>query len=361
MMTSIFGMSSASAVETRIKDISRIDGLHTVNLIGYGVVIGLSGTGDKDIELTKQTMANLLESFQLSLSSKDIKSKNVAVVVVTASAPPFHREGDKIDIQVSSLGDASSLEGGVLMMTPLLDPEGQLYGLAQGGITVGGYSAGAGGPGGQTATKNYTTVGYIPNGATLRHTQLDSFVQNGSFRIVLRQPDFTTANRMAEIINERSGGMATAVDAGSVTVKIPDKMADVGQVVSFISSIEILSVVPDSQARVIVNERTGTIVMGADVHIGQAVIAHGNLTVRIGSSLSTYMPAPFSEAKPVVTEKIATEAAEDKANIMLLNGTATVRDLADMLNQMGSTPRDLISILEALQKLGALQMELVTM
>ena len=300
-------------VEARIKDIARIDGLTGVSLVGYGIIVGLSGTGDKDLMITKQTMANLFQQFQIKLPTSDIKSKNVAAVMVTAYAPPFHRSGDHIDVEASSIGDAVSLEGGILLMTPLLDPEGKLYALAQGGLTIGGYSAGAAGPGGQTETKNYTTVGMVPGGAILRETQPDTFIQNGSFRLVLLHADFTTATRMASAINATNEGSATARDAGSVLVRVPPDILDVGQVATFVAGIETLTVSPDSQSRIIVNERTGTLVMGGEVHIGEAIVAHGNLTVSVGSTLSAYMPNSLTDAKPVVTEKIAAETKEDKA------------------------------------------------
>ena len=352
---------AARGVEARIKDIARIDGLTGAQLIGYGIVVGLSGTGDKDLMMTKQTMANLFQQFQIKLPTSDIKSKNVAAVMVTAHAPPFHRSGDHIDVQVSSIGDAISLEGGILLMTPLLDPEGRLYALAQGSLTIGGYSAGVAGPGGQTETKNYTTVGLVPGGAVLREEQPDTFIQNGSFRLVLLHADFTTASRMAAAINATNEGSATARDAGSVLVRVPPEILDVGQVASFVAGIEALTVSPDAQSLIIVNERTGTIVMGGNVHIGEAIVAHGNLTVSVGSTLSAYMPNSFTEAKPVVTEKVTTETKEDKAKVILVPGTVTVQELADALNQMGSTPRDLISILEALHRLGAIQMEMITL
>lgn len=351
----------SGAVEVRIKDIARISGVDRVPLIGYGIVIGLNGSGDKDLDLTKQTMANLMEVFKITVPVDDIKSKNVAAVMVTATAPPFHREGDHLNVQVSSIGDAKSIEGGVLLMTPMLDPEGRVYALAQGGLTVGGFSAGVAGPGGETARKNYTTVGIVPGGATLKYSQTEDFYQNDYLTLILRNPDFTTAVRMADAINEKYEGIARARDASTITVRIPEDILDVGQVASFVAGMERLSLTPDVPARVIVNERTGTIVMGADVHIGEAVVAHGNLTVNIGSRLSTYMPEPFTTADPVVTEDVTTRTDEQNAQVMLIPDTVTVRDLADVLNQMGATPRDLISILEALQQLGALQMELVTM
>lgn len=349
------------AIEVRIKDIARIAGLDRVPMVGYGIVLGLNGSGDKDLDLTKQTMANLLEVFNIKIAVDDIKSKNVAAVIVTATAEPFYKAGDHLDVQVSSIGDAQSLEGGILMMTPLLDPEGRVSALAQGSLTVGGFSAGIGGAGGDTARKNYTTVGIVPGGATLKYSQEVDFYKDEYLTLVLRHSDFTTASRTADAINEQYDGIAMARDANTVAVRIPNEVLDVGQVAQFVAGLEKLSLTPDVPARVVVNERTGTIVMGGDVHIAEAVIAHGNLTVNIGSRLSVDMPAPFTDASPVVTEKVTTRADEQAARIMLVPDTVTVRDLADVLNQMGATPRDLISILEALQRLGALQMELVAM
>ncbi|MFH0881292.1 MAG: flagellar basal body P-ring protein FlgI [Lentisphaerota bacterium] len=357
----ILSGTPAQAIEARIKDIARVSGLENLELIGYGVVVGLGGTGDKDLTLTKQTMANLLEQFQLTLAVQDVKSKNVAAVIVTAMAPPFHKTGDRIAVQVSSIGDSTSLEGGVLLMTPLIGPSGELYALAQGPLTVGGFSAGKGGPGGETVSKNYTTVGTIPGGAVVKKSQSGDFFKNGLIQLSLRNADFTTATRMAAAINGKFDGSAVARDAGAVSVKIPDDILDVGQAAQFVADLESISLTPDMQAKVIVNERTGTIVMGSDVHISSAVVAHGNLTVNIGSKLTAYMPEPFTTADPVVTEEVTTLTKEDAAKVMLVPGTTTVQELADMLNEMGATPRDLISILEALQKVGALQMEIVSM
>jgi flagellar P-ring protein precursor FlgI len=233
--------------------------------------------------------------------------------------------------------------------------------LAQGSLTVGGYSAGVGGPGGDVQVKNHTTVGRVPGGATVGRDRPMDFLQGGRIRYLLRHPDFTTAVRMVNAINEKFVGAAIAVDAATMTVRVPDALVDSGQVARFISGLETIRVVPDIQSKIIVNERTGTIVMGGDVRISDAIVAHGNLTVNVGSTLSTYMPNAFTEARPVTTEKVLTQTQEDEAKVMLLPATSTVRDLADLLNQLGTTPRDLISVLDALQKLGAIQMELVTM
>ena len=359
-------LSAASAIEVRIKDIARIAGLDPVHLVGYGVVVGLSGTGDRDLDLTKQTVANLMETFRISISVSDIESRNVAAVMVTAIAPPLHRAGDRVDVRVASVGDAASLEGGILLMTPLLDPEGDLYALAQGPLTVGGFTAGIAGPGGNTTTQHYTTVATAPNCAILKHDHANTFYKDGSLLFVLREPDFTTATRMAEAINGKVPGSALARDAATVTVRLPQQDRGISQVARFVANVEGLSLETDSRARVVVNERTGTIVMGSNIRVGEAVVAHGNLTVTIDSKLSAYMPAPFTSTRGeatqgVVVDDVTTQAVEDKAQVMLLPETPTIRELAEVLNQMGATPRDLISVLQALREVGALQMEIVSM
>ena len=350
-----------ASVQSRIKDIARIEGVDDINLIGYGIVVGLNGSGDKDLELTKQTVANLLEKFDITIPSDDIKSKNVAAVMITATAPGFHRAGDKVNIQVATMGDASSLEGGILLMTPLMAPNGKVYALAQGALTVSGYSAGLGGRGGQQEIMNYTSVGYIPGGAVLRYTHDDEFVKDGILLLSLNHADFTTANRVADAVNKLYEGSASAKDGGSVIIRVPSDIIDIGQTARFVASLESLTVEPDSQSKIVINERSGTIVMGGKVHIDEAIIAHGNLTVRITSNLATYMPEPFTTARPVTDEEVTTQAHEENAKIMLLPGTTTVQELAAMLNEVGTTPRDIISILEALQNLGALQMDVETM
>lgn len=355
------------AEQVRIKDMVRIAGLERMDLIGYGVVVGLAGTGDKDITLSRQTMANLLKNFNLTLGISDIKSKNVAAVMVTASARPFHKEGDRIDITLSSLGDAESLEGGVLLMTPLLDPNGELYALAQGAVTVGGFSAGRDTRGGETVKKGITTTATIPECALLRKSQNVTFLQDGMLQLALRQPDFTTARRIAEAINASAGSAAVAKDAGLVTVYLPQKQTDLNQIAQFISTVEQLTVEPDAQAKIIVNERTGTIVMGAHVKIAEAIIAHGNLTVTIKETLSASQPSNLilGQAQPGIrsleTPNSSTTVKEEPARVMLMPQTTTVQQLADAVNRMGATPRDLISILQALRRMGALQVEIEAM
>lgn len=359
----------SNAAMSRIKDIARIAGVESIGLVGYGVVAGLNRTGDKDLLLTRQTAANLLETFNITIDADDIKSKNIAVVLVTASVRPFHKEGDLIDVQVSSLGDATSLGGGVLIMTPLLDPNGEIYALAQGNITLGGFSAGTDAGGGMTVSKNHTTVGIIPGGALVKHDHEITFFENGVLRLILRHPDFTTADRMATAINKEFGGIAVAQDASAVAVRIPETDLDIGHAAAFVAKLEKLMVTPDVRARVIVNERTGTIVMGGNVSISQAVVAHGNLTVTVDTTLHPSHPSNIViglrdadlDIRSLETPNTITTVVEEEAHVMVVPPTTTIRDLADTLNIMGATPRDLISILEALHKLGAIQMELSAM
>ncbi len=350
------------SITVRIKDVIRVAGISPVEVVGYGVVVGLNGTGDKDLKMTKQTMANLLQNFNITLPPNDIKSKNVAAVLVTALIPPFHSAGDRIDVHVSSIGDASSLQGGQLLMTPMLSSEGELYALAQGSITVAGFNVGAGGAGGESVTKNTPTAGMIPSAAQIRFDHQNQFYENGILRLVLRQPDFTTATRAAESINQSRSGIAVVKDAGTILVEVPQDAIDTDQVALFVAKLESLPVRPDAPARVVVNERTGTIVMGHEVRIAPAVVAHGNLIVSIKSMPIISQPSPFSETgQTVVVGDVATRAEEQTSHVVAFKGTATVQDLANLLNSLGASTSDIISILEALSRVGALQMELVTM
>ena len=303
------------------------------------------------------------------MNPDDISSKNVAAVIVTGIAPPFHKEGDLIDVTVSSLGDAKSLEGGVLLMTPLLDPNGEVYGLAQGSLTVGGFSAGKDGKGGMTVSKNITTTAIVPNGGTIKTSQPTSFQKNGILSLILNNPDFTTAERMAGVINKEFGYIALIDDASTVRVSIPENMMVSGESAAFIAKLEKLTLTPDMRGRIVVNERTGTIVMGGEMHISEAVIAHGNLTVTVKETLHPSQPSNVwlwqkqspSGIRSLETPEVETKVDEPPAQVMVIPETTTVRDLADVLHKMGATPQDLISILEALQRVGAVQMELITM
>lgn len=362
LLSTLFSVrAQIGTAQVRLKDLVRIQGCERIDLVGYGVVVGLNKTGDKDIELAKRTVSNMMKNFNIFIDPADVTSKNAAIVMITALVDPFHRKGDRIDIQVASMGDATSLQGGILLMTPLLDSDGRTYAVAQGALTVGGYSVGDGGAGGETETKNFPTVGRVPSGATLKYDDDVDFIREGKLELVLRHPDFTTAQRIADVLDSVTPGGSVAQDAGTVSIVIPNEFADVGRVSAFISTIEVLRVTPDSCARVVVNERTGTVVLGGEVSISTAIVAHGNLTVRVGSTLGVSQPGPFSNGNTAVIQDTQVEVEEDPAKIILVPQTTSVEELADVLNQLGASPRDLISILEALQSMGSLQMELITL
>lgn len=354
--------SGDSAKESRIKDIAHIVGIDDIELIGYGLVVGLNGSGDGDLTMTRQTMANLLNQFQITVPEKDIKSENVAAVMVTARVPPFHHAGDRIDVNVLSVGDAKSLSGGTLLMSPLLAPDGQLYALAQGALAVGGFSIGQDQAGGQQVTRNTPTSGRVPAGGGIRLDDNRPWFQNGLLTLSLNNPDFTTAARVAESLNKQWPGIAGTRDAATVQVRISEDIIQRGRVANFVADIERARVVTDMQAKILLSERTGTIVMGGDIHIHPAVVAHGNLTVSIKSSLGVSQPnAPFTQGQTVVVEDVALAGKLDDARVMLVPEVITIQSLADVLNQMGGTPQDLISILQALRRLGAIQVEIETL
>lgn len=354
-------VSVSEGADARVKDVARIVGLDDIELIGYGLVVGLGATGDRDLLLTQQTMANLMSQFEITVPPTDITGKNVAAVMVTARVRPFHHAGDRVDIQVMSIGDAVSLASGNLLLTPLLAPDGRVYALAQGALAVGGFSAGSAAPGGETVTRNTPTSGRIPSGAALRFDDQRAWASEGLITLSLRNPDFTTATRLASSINQMYPGVAGARDAATVDIRIPEQSLLMGQTAAFVAEIEHARVETDMRTKLLLSERTGTIVMGGDIRIHQAVIAHGNLTVSVKSSLGVSQPGSFSEGQTVVLEDSGTKVSPDDARVMLMPEIVTVKGLADTLNMMGGTTQDLISILQALHRLGAIQVEIETM
>lgn len=343
-----------AAVETRIKDIAKVQGVRTNQLIGYGLVVGLAGTGDstKNIQ-TMQSIANMLKNFGVTVTSSQLQSKNVAAVMVTAQLPPFVKSGDTIDITVSSMGDAKSIQGGTLLQTPLKAGNGQIYAVAQGPVSTGGFSAGRGG---NSQQKNFPTVGTTPNGAIVERDVPVELLSNGTIKLALNQPDFTTASRISDAINGRFGSVAISRDPGTVEVSIPaDYRSDL---VNFVALIEELQVVPDNIAKVVINERTGTIVMGSNVTIDEVAVAQGGLSVKISKSYNVSQPPPLSGGDTVVTPETKVEVKEDQAHVMTLPATANVGDVVNALNAIGATPRDIISILQAIKAAGALHADL---
>jgi len=374
----IFNIFFTSAVfGARIKDIASIKGIRPNQLFGYGLVIGLAGTGDKaGTDFTVQGLVNMLEKMGIRVSAQDVKVKNVAAVMVNATLPPFARIGKKIDVIVSSIGDAESLQGGTLLLTPLKGVDGKIYALAQGPISVGGFMIGGAAGGG--VTKNHPTVGRISGGATVEREIPLSLKDRAELTIILNNPDFTTAIRVANSINSEMGeNIAKAIDSGTLTIKIPDSFPD--SVVPLLARVENLEVIPDSLAKVIVNERTGTIVIGENVRVSTVAVAHGNLSIQIKETKEVSQPLPFAPRPPaqgaaptqmeggvvvapggatVVTPESDVTVEEEKNRLLLVPEGRTIGDLVRALNAIGVTPRDLITILQSMKVAGALQGEL---
>ncbi len=362
----------------RIKDIAEIEGMRDNQLMGYGIVAGLNGTGDKDqTEFPVRSIVNMLTKMGVRVDRKDVKVKNVAAVIVTASLPPFAKPGNHIDVVVSSIGDAKSIQGGTLLQTPLWAADGKVYAVAQGPVSIGGFSISKGGGKSQ---KNFPTVGRVPGGAIVERPVPFSF-QNHPFVVFnLFDPDFTTATRVASAINTYLGhNAARPLDAGTIRVTVPEGHRP--HLVKFMSALENLEVTPSSPARVVFNERTGTVVIGKDVRISTVAVSHGSLTVTIKENVNVSQPLPFSSnvrkgARPtqlpggvtmapggqtVVTKQPEITVNEQKRKLILLNGGATIGELVDSLNKIGVTPRDLMAILQAIKAAGALHARLEIM
>ncbi|MBN2695297.1 flagellar basal body P-ring protein FlgI [bacterium] len=340
----------------RVKDISTIKGIRSNDLIGYGIVVGLDGTGDDDkAKFTIKSLATMLQKMGIKVDSGSLKVKNVAAVMVTAKLPPFSRVGDKIDVEVSSIGNAKSLNGGVLLMTPLKGADGQIYGLAQGNISITGYSAE--GKNGSKNIKNHNTVGRVPNGATIEKELKNNTLQQKSIELTLQKPDFTTAYRVMQTINEQLGGeFASATDLNGIKISIPEQYQN--QIVKLIAIVENLEIKVDIKAKIVINERTGTIIIGDNVTISSVAIAHGNLNIIIEERKDTSQPLPFSFGETTEEDISRVEIKEDKANFSLIQDKVTLKDLVQALNALGATPRDLISIIQAIKEAGALHAEL---
>ncbi|MCH8124676.1 flagellar basal body P-ring protein FlgI [candidate division KSB1 bacterium] len=360
MVFILAGLMNNIAQAVRIKDIAKIGGVGTTHLVGYGLLVGLNGTGDSRQSLmANQTLRNMLKRFGITLPSQRLRIKNVAAVMVTAELIPFVQSGSQIDVVVSSMGDASSLQGGILLMTPLVDDEGDVYVKAQGAISVGGFDIKT--IGGEQVRKNYTHVGRVPFGGTVERTKPFTIPMD-TLRVNLHQPDFTTVIRIADIINQNFGsGIAIPVHAGQLLVAIPTTYQNPAGRIQFISQMEVLDIIPDQLARVVVNERTGTIVVGTNVSISEVAIAHGNLTIEISASPIISQPAPFSQGQTVAIQQTSTQVTTENSRLLLVKESVRIQDIAAALNELGVTPRDLIAIFQALKVAGALHAELVIM
>jgi len=346
----------------RIKDIASIEGVRDNQLIGYGLVVGLDRTGDSVVggQFTAQAIISMLNTMgiNLKIDPNQLLTRNTASVIVTAKLPPFARPGIKVDVQVSSLANAKSLKGGTLLMTPLKAPNQEVYAVAQGPISTAGFE---GGGGGTTVTKNQQSGGIVPSGAIVEKA-VDLHIEEwDSFSLGLQQADFTTALRLAEVINTHLGeGIATPVSSGQVVVTVPDAFK--GKIVQMIAAVEGLDVKVDLRAKVVVNERTGTIVMGQHVRLSSMAVSHGNLTIKIKTSFDVSQPGPGSfGGETVVTPKVETDIDEEGGRVIQVDGSITLGDLVKALNSVGVTPRDLVAVLTAAKAAGALQAELEMM
>lgn len=360
LITMLMSFMIAIPIEAaRVKDIATIEGAGNVQAIGYGLVSGLNQSGDNpQTSFTIQSVVNMLKRFGMTPPSINPRTRNVAAVMVTATIPAFMKQGTKVDVQISSIGDASSLQGGILLMTPLSLSSGEIIGMAQGPITVGGYDFNAYG---SRLGKNVTTSGLVINGLIMEKSLNSQFVNNNTINISLRMPDFTTVRRIADAINVSPGlnGAASPIDAGTVQVQLPAGTTPAQQV-GFIAQIEGLNVTADPVARVVINERTGTVVVGGNVQLLPAVVAHSGLEIQIQKQVLVPQPAPFTIRPPQIAEtaEITTDEEVNAAVPLNVQG-ATVQDIADALNLLQVKPRDLIAIFQALKEAGALQGELV--
>jgi flagellar P-ring protein precursor FlgI len=398
--------------QTRIKDVATVEGARDNQLIGYGIVAGLDGQGDSDKLFTQQTMANIARRFGIQIQPTDITNHNVAIVMVTATIPAFTRQGTKLNCTVASLADAKSLQGGILLQTPLVAGDGQVYAVAQGSVFLGGFDAGTGGAGGASVTKNHTTSGVVTDGAMVENEIPTTVFSNGILELVLRQGDFTSAVRMANAINDQIAHIAEAVSPTTVDVFVPKEMQSPERQMEFVARVENASFVPDVSARIVINERTGTVVANANIQISKVAVAYGNLTVSVTSTPEVSQPDGYTDnsvnfggqggnggnggngdngfrgghdgrgggrgglnvggdggrggnaggnngIQTEVVNRTTTDVQEEKRALVVLDNMPTVEDVAFALNSMGATPRELMSILQSIKDAGALNAELV--
>jgi flagellar P-ring protein precursor FlgI len=342
----------------RLKDVATLQGPSATPLIGYGLVVGLNKTGDRrQTVFSAQTLANMLERFGVAVSPGAIKIENVAAVLVTTDIGPYNQAGSRLDVTASSIGDARSLQGGTLLPTPLRGPDGSVVALAQGPLSIGGFGAGAGGT---SVTVNHLTVGRVPRGGLVQVGRQSAMPTEGVLRLAVNEPDFISARRIAAAINhELNADAAKVVDAGTIAVEVPERYR--ASVPDLVARLEPLPVALDSAARVVINERTGTVVLGGDVRLGPAAVAHGSLAVRISTELRVSQPAPLSQGQTAVVPQTGVSVDEGDARLVALDTGTTLADVVKALNALGATPRDIIAIMQALKAAGALRAELVVL
>jgi flagellar P-ring protein FlgI len=350
---------STALATSRIKDLANIEGIRQNQLIGYGLVVGLNGTGDtlNNTPFTKQSLQGMLERLGVNIHGQQIRTGNVAAVMVTANLPPFATQGTRIDVTASALGDAKSLLGGTLLVTPLLGADGNVYAVAQGSLAIGGFLVE-----GEAAkvTRGVPTVGRLPNGAIIEREIDFSLATLGQLRLALRNPDFTTAKRIAIAVNDYIGSpVAEPLDPSTVQLTLPKKFPQ--NLVAMLTEIEQLQVEPDLAAKIVVDERSGVIVIGRDVRVSTVAVAQGNLTVTISEAPQVSQPAPFSKGRTVVVPRTHVGVVEEGKKLAMVQEGVSLQQIVDGLNALGIGPRDLISILQAIKAAGAIQADIEVM
>jgi flagellar P-ring protein precursor FlgI len=361
VLAAVVVLTPSAAQETsRLKDLAFLEGTTKEPLVGYGLVVGLNGSGDGySVENTSNSIAMLLEKLDVTISPRDLKAKNVAAVIVTGTLDPNTNVGGLIDVKVNSLNDATSLEGGHLVMTPLRAADGTICVLAQGSVSIGGFNVKSGA--GNSYRKNHAQAGLVSNGGSVKVRLDGNFIRGGRLAWLLHNPDFVTASAVAASINRNFGsGTAQAKDAQRIQVTIP--VEESTDPVGFIARMSELEARSDAVARVVVNERTGTIIVGKNVQLKEAAVAHGNLKVIVNTYYDVSQPSSFSRrGDTVVVPEVNTDVQDHEAQVLRVPDTSTVADVVGVLNDIGASPRDIIAILEALKRAGSLQAELILM
>ncbi|KMQ51238.1 Flagellar P-ring protein FlgI [Chitinispirillum alkaliphilum] len=350
--------------QVRVKDVASVSGLRDVQVFGYGLVVGLAGTGDRNQTIfTEQTVKNMLKNMGIEMPERHMRTRNVAAVMVTGNLVPFKRQGTRLDVTVSSLGDATSLEGGNLILTPLQGPDGVIYASAQGALATGGYDLRNRGM--THIKRNHVLVGRIPDGAIVQREYGANVLDGRDLSLTLSTPDFTSAVSMAQSINEQYGipNLAAPLDAATIALNFDAVLQENNNanLIQFISTVENMTFEVSSRARVVMNERTGTIVAGGDVTISQVAVTHGGIKVEVVNIPEVVQPNPFSLGTTEIVPSPAILVDETDAEMVVLDGTTNVTDLAQALNSLGVTPRDIIAILQAINEAGALHGQLVVM
>lgn len=354
LLVALLRLPLESAV--RVKDVARVQGVRDNQLVGYGLVVGLNKTGDRRQTIFSiQSLINMLDRMGVTITARDIRVENIAAVMVTTDLSPFSRAGSRIDCTIASIGDARSLQGGILLQTPLKAANGEVYAVAQGPVAIGGFSAGNGLNGVQV---NHPTSGRISNGAIVEREVVSDLLNRENLELVLNESDFTTASRLETGVNHKLGaGVARSLDGRTVRIRVPDEFKS--RMIELIAEVENIQIDTDQKAKVVLNERTGTVVIGKDVRIAAVAITQGNLSIQIGTNFNVSQPAPFSTlGQTAVTPEQNVVAEEKQSHLVLLKDGSNVEDLVKALNALGVTPKDMVAIFQAIKVSGALQAEL---